>query len=103
MIQDVCERRIPRASQRVRRRELFPLEAGNNFGVEMINRGSSRSRIILYVLAPAVEEVTPMLDASKTVGFKAILCCKSCMNLGWVNFLLVKKLNDNSLLKALGK
>jgi hypothetical protein len=44
-----------------------------------------------------------MKDASKTVGFKAILCCKSSVNLGWLNFLLVEKLNDNSLLKAHGK
>jgi hypothetical protein len=36
-----------------------------------------------------------MLDASKTVGFKAILCCKSSVNLGWMNFLLAEKLNDN--------
>jgi hypothetical protein len=36
------------------------------------------------------------LDASKTVGFKAILCCKSSVNLGWMNFLLVKKLNDST-------
>jgi hypothetical protein len=41
-----------------------------------------------------------MLDAPKTVGFKAILCCKSAVNLGWTNFLLVEKLNDNSLLIA---
>jgi hypothetical protein len=39
-----------------------------------------------------------MLDASKTVGFKAILCCKSSVNLGRMNLLLVEKLNDNPLL-----
>jgi hypothetical protein len=44
-----------------------------------------------------------MLEASKTVGFKAILCCKSAVNLGWMNFLIVQKLNDNSLLRAHGK
>jgi hypothetical protein len=40
------------------------------------------------------------MDPSKTVGFKAILYCKSAVNLGWMNFLLVEKLNDNSLLIA---
>jgi hypothetical protein len=69
----------------------------------MIKRGSSGPRIIVSVLAPAVEEFTPMLDALKTVGFKAILCCKSSVNLGWMNFFLVEKLNDNSLLVADGK
>jgi hypothetical protein len=44
--------------------------------------------------------LTPMLDASKNVGFKAILCRKSSVNLGLMNFLLVEKLNDNSLLIA---
>jgi hypothetical protein len=39
-----------------------------------------------------------MLEASKTVGFKAILRCKSSVNLGWMNFLLMEKLNDDSLL-----
>jgi hypothetical protein len=43
-----------------------------------------------------------MLDASKAVDFKAILCCKSSVNVSWTNFLLVKKLNDNSLLRAHG-
>jgi hypothetical protein len=37
------------------------------------------------------------------VGFKAILSCKSSMNLGCLNFLLVEKLNDNSPLRAHGK
>jgi hypothetical protein len=69
----------------------------------MINQRSSGLRIIMYVLAPAVEELTPMLDALKTVGFKAMLYCKSSVNLGWMNFLLVEKLNDNSLLIAHGK
>jgi hypothetical protein len=54
-------------------------------------------------LAPAVEELTPMLDASKTADFKGILCCKSSVNLDWMNFLLVEKLNDNSLLIVHGK
>jgi hypothetical protein len=54
-------------------------------------------------LAPAVEELAPMLDASKTVGFKAILCRKASFNLDWMNFLPVEKLNDNSLLAAHGK
>jgi hypothetical protein len=44
-----------------------------------------------------------MLAASKTVGFKTILCCKSSAKSGWMNFLLVEKLNDNSLLIACGK
>jgi hypothetical protein len=35
-----------------------------------------------------------MLDTSKTVSFKAILCCKSFVNLGWMDFLFVEKLND---------
>jgi hypothetical protein len=69
----------------------------------MINRESSGPRGIVEVLAPAVEELIPMLDASKTVGFKAILCCKSSVNLGWMNFLLAEKLKDNSLLIAHGK
>jgi hypothetical protein len=56
----------------------------------------------MYVLARAVEDLTPMLDSSKTAGFKAILCCKSSANLGWMNFLLVEKLNDDSLLIARG-
>jgi hypothetical protein len=43
-----------------------------------------------------------MLDALETVGFKAMLCCKSSVNLGWINFLLVEKLNDNSLLPVHG-
>jgi hypothetical protein len=47
-------------------------------------------------LAPAVEEATPTLEASKTVGFKAILYCKSSVNLGWINILLVEKPNDHS-------
>jgi hypothetical protein len=66
----------------------------------MINRGSSGLRIIVQVLAPAVEELTSMLDASKTIGVKAILCWKSSVNLGWMNFLLVEKLNNNSLLRT---
>jgi hypothetical protein len=57
----------------------------------------------MEVLAPAIEELTPILDASKAVGFKAILCCKSSVNLDWMNFLLVEKLNDNSLLRIHGK
>jgi hypothetical protein len=69
----------------------------------MINQGSSGPRAILSVLALAVEELIPMSDASKTVGFKAILYCKSSVNLGRVNFLLVEKLHNNSLLRALGK
>jgi hypothetical protein len=44
-----------------------------------------------------------MLNASKVVGFNAILGCKSFVNLGRMNFLLVEKLNDNSLLIAHGK
>jgi hypothetical protein len=52
------------------------------------------------VLAPAVEELMTMLDASKTVGFKAILCCKSSVNFGWMNCLIVEKPNDNLLLRA---
>jgi hypothetical protein len=44
-----------------------------------------------------------MLDATKTVSFKAIMCCKSSVNLDWMNFLLVEKLKDNSLLIAYGK
>jgi hypothetical protein len=69
----------------------------------MISRWSSGPRIIVEVLAPAVEELTPMLGASKTVGFKGILFCKSSLNLGWMNFLVIEKLNDNSLLTAHGK
>jgi hypothetical protein len=42
-----------------------------------------------------------MLDALKTVGFKAILCCKSSVNLGWTTFFLVEKLNDNFLLSLM--
>jgi hypothetical protein len=57
----------------------------------------------VYILAPAVEELTLMLDASKTISFKAMLCRKSSVNLGWVNFLSVEKLNDNSLLIEHGK
>jgi hypothetical protein len=41
-----------------------------------------------------------MLEASKPLGLKAILFCKSSVKLGWMNFLLVGKLNDNSLLIA---
>jgi hypothetical protein len=41
-----------------------------------------------------------MLDALKSVGFKAILCCKFSVNLGWMNVLLVEKLNDNLLFIA---
>jgi hypothetical protein len=38
------------------------------------------------------------LDASKTVGFKVILRCKPSVNLSWMSFLFVEKLNDHSLL-----
>jgi hypothetical protein len=69
----------------------------------MINQGSSGPRIIMAVLAPAVEELAPMLDASKTVGLKTILCYKSSVNLGWTTFLLMEKLNDSSLLIGHGK
>jgi hypothetical protein len=48
-------------------------------------------------LASAVKELTSMLDASKTAGFKAILCYKYFVNLAWMNFFIVEKLNDNSL------
>jgi hypothetical protein len=44
-----------------------------------------------------------MLDTLKTVSFKAILGCKYSVNLDWMNFLLVEKLNDHSLLVAHGK
>jgi hypothetical protein len=54
-------------------------------------------------LAAAIEELTPMLDAPITVGFKAMLCCKPFVNFGWVSFLFVEKLNDNPLFIALGK
>jgi hypothetical protein len=54
-------------------------------------------------LAPAAEELTPMLDASMTVGFKAMLDCKSSVNLGWMKFLIVEKLNHNSLVITHGK
>jgi hypothetical protein len=63
----------------------------------MTNRRSSGPRIIASVLAWAVKELMPILDASKTVDFKAILCCKSSVNLGWMTFLLMEKLNNNSL------
>jgi hypothetical protein len=54
-------------------------------------------------LAPAIEELAPMLDDSMAVGFKAMLYCKSSVNLDWMNFLFVEKLNDHSLLIAHGK
>jgi hypothetical protein len=54
-------------------------------------------------LAPEIERLKPMLDASKTGGFKAILCGKSFMNLSWMNCPLMEKLNDNPLLIAHGK
>jgi hypothetical protein len=54
-------------------------------------------------LGPAIEEFTPMLDASKTVDLKAMLRCKFSVNLGCMNCILVEKLNDNSLLAAHGK
>jgi hypothetical protein len=44
-----------------------------------------------------------MLDASKTVDFKAILDWKSSAHLGWMNFVMVEKLNNNSLLMAHGE
>jgi hypothetical protein len=44
-----------------------------------------------------------MLDVSKIGGFKAILYCKSSVNLIWTNFILMEKLNDNSLFTAHGK
>jgi hypothetical protein len=69
----------------------------------MTNRASPGLRITVSVLAPAIEESILMVDPSNTVGFKAILCCKSSVSLGWMNFLIVEKLNDNSLLIVHGK
>jgi hypothetical protein len=57
----------------------------------------------MEVLAPAIEELTPTLDASMTLGFKTMLYCKSSVNLGWIKFLIVEKLNDNSLIIVHGK
>jgi hypothetical protein len=101
--QDGCGGNVQSLSQRVRRIERFSLQACSNFGVEMIDRGSSGPRIIVYVLAPAVEALTPMLDASKTGDFKTILCGHSSVNLDWMNSLLMEKVNNNSLLIAHGK
>jgi hypothetical protein len=47
MTQDGCGRHVQGLGQRVRRRERFLLQACNNFGVEMIDRGSSGLPIIV--------------------------------------------------------
>jgi hypothetical protein len=44
-----------------------------------------------------------MSGNSKTICFKAILCCKSSVNLGGMHFVLKEKSNDNSLVTAHGK
>jgi hypothetical protein len=56
--QDGRGRHVQGLGQRVRQSERFLLQACNNFGVEMTNRGTYGPRIIVEVLASAVEELT---------------------------------------------